>query len=80
VSFYQVMREARLEQGMTQKTLAQALEVPQPTMCDWETGRRKRINVNTLALWAKILGVDVVLDLAPSEITSSEPTPIATEV
>ena len=53
----QRIKQARLEAGLSQAGLARRLYVTQPTVSDWESGR-KAPHVRNLVRLALLLGVD----------------------
>lgn len=54
--FMRRLKELRLEQGWTQKRLAQALETTNSAVCDWEKGRSQP-DLQMLARLAVVLDV-----------------------
>ena len=64
------IKKARKLKGMSQKALAAALSVSQPTVSDWESGRKMPTRGNLLLL-ADILDSSVDFLLTGSEKTPS---------
>lgn len=58
-----IIRQARIEAGVTQEALASSLEVPRTTVVKWETGQQR---MDLLEFWSlcEELGADPVELLA----------------
>jgi transcriptional regulator with XRE-family HTH domain len=54
--FHEILKEARLNAGLTQSQLAEKIGVAKSTYCNWEQGTREP-NVLKLKAIAKALGV-----------------------
>ena len=53
------IREARQKAGITQTALALKADVPQPTVCEIETGKRREPTIQTVAQLARALGCTI---------------------
>ena len=56
-----VLRDIRIEQGLTQAELAAQAGVHSITIANWEQGRNQPV-LDTLVLVAGVLGYDLALD------------------
>lgn len=69
------IRQLREQRGMQQKELALELNVSQPTVSDWEAGRKIPSAKSTMKL-AKFFSVSVEYLMGDTEETATESRPI----
>lgn len=58
-SFTVVLSAARMSKGLTQKRMAECLNMPLRTLEDWESGARMPTNIVKINEWLKICGVSI---------------------
>ena len=64
IAFGKKLKELRVEKGLTQKELAQILNVSKTTICQWETSKQEP-SLTDIVKISKFFGVstDYILDL-----------------
>jgi transcriptional regulator with XRE-family HTH domain len=56
--FHEILKEARINAGLTQSQLAEKIGVAKSTYCNWELGTREP-NILKIKALAKLFGVSV---------------------
>lgn len=59
-SFYETLRQARLDKGLTQAQLAELLQIGQSYLSQVERGKHD-IKASTLIEWARVLELELML-------------------
>ena len=72
IPFHEALRRARIEKGLSQQQLADALNVDRSTVTKWETGNRQP-DAETLARLSSVLGANVGALLGAARASGEKP-------
>lgn len=72
IPFHEALRRARIEKGLSQQQLADALNVDRSTVTKWETGNRQP-DAETLARLSSVLGTNVGALLGAARASGETP-------
>ena len=72
IPFHEALRRARIEKGLSQQNLADALNVDRSTVTKWETGNRQP-DAETIARLSSVLGANVAQLLVASGASDETP-------
>lgn len=75
IPFYEALRRLRIEKGLSQQQLADALNVDRTTVTRWETGSR-RLDAATIARLSSVLGSNVGALLDAAQASDEKPNVI----
>ena len=72
ILFHEALRRLRIEKGLSQQQLADAMNVDRSTVTKWETGDRQPDAV-TIGRLSSVLGSNVGVLLAPARASAEQP-------
>ena len=72
IPFHEALRQLRIEKGLSQQQLSDALNVDWSTVAKWETGDRQP-DASTVARLSSVLGSDVAEMLVAAEASAEKP-------